>query len=87
MRRRDGQQAVLRRELTVAEPPPKVTTPYLFDVLKRPVYPQASKKLIEHAGKLPGWAPDVLASNDVAYSSDPAELVDIHGVKYELFTV
>lgn len=83
----DAQQAVLRRLLSVPELPPKVTTPYLFDVLKRPAYAQASKNLIAHAGKLPGWARDVLAGNDVAYSSDPAERVDIHGVKYELFTV
>ncbi|WP_298243767.1 Ivy family c-type lysozyme inhibitor [uncultured Bradyrhizobium sp.] len=83
----DAQQAVLRKQLAVPELPPKVTTPYLFDVLKRPAYAQASKNLIEHAGKLPGWARDVLARNDVAYSSSSAELVDIHGVKYEVFTV
>jgi Inhibitor of vertebrate lysozyme (Ivy) len=82
-----AQQAVLKRELYVSEPAPKVTTPYLFDVLKKPAYAQSSKTLIEHAGKLPGWARDVLAQNEVAYNSTPAELVDIHGVTYEVFTV
>ncbi|EJN15798.1 Inhibitor of vertebrate lysozyme (Ivy) [Bradyrhizobium sp. YR681] len=83
----DAQQAVLKRQLYVAEPPPKVTTPFLFDVLKKPAYAQASKILVEHAGKLPRWARDVLAQNDVAYNSTPAELVDIDGVTYEVFTV
>lgn len=83
----EAQQAVLKRQLYVPEPVPKVTTPYLFDVLKKPAYAQASKNLIEHAGKLPNWARDVLAQNDVAYNSSPADLVDIHGVTYEVFTV
>lgn len=83
----DAQQAVLKKQLYVPEPPPKVTTPYLFDVIRRPAYAQASRNLIEHAGKLPDWARDVLANNDVAYTSSPAEPVEIHGVKYEMFTV
>ncbi|MCK1393667.1 Ivy family c-type lysozyme inhibitor [Bradyrhizobium sp. 1] len=83
----EAQQAVLKRELYVPGPVPKVTTPYLFEVIKKPAYAQASKNLIEHAGKLPSWARDVLAKNDVAYNSSPAELVDIHGITYEVFTV
>ena len=83
----EAQQAVLKRRLYVPESLPKVTTPYLFDVLKKRAYAQASKDLIARAGKLPDWARDVLVQNDVAYNSSPADLVDIHGVTYEVFTV
>ncbi|HXH43574.1 MAG TPA: Ivy family c-type lysozyme inhibitor [Bradyrhizobium sp.] len=83
----EAQQAVLKRRLYVPESLPKVTTPYLFDVLKKPAYARASKNLIEQAGQLPTWARDVLAQNDVAYNSSPADLVDIHGVTFEVFTV
>lgn len=83
----DAQQVVLKRQLYVPEPPPKVTTPYLFDVLKKPAYARASKNLVEHTVKLTDWARDVLANNHVAYNSTAAELVEIHGVKYEVFTV
>ncbi len=83
----EAQQAVLKRQLYVPEPVPKVTTPYLFDVLKKPSYARASKNLVAHVGKLPDWARDVLVQNDVAYTSSSADLVDIHGVTYEVFTV
>jgi len=82
----EAQQAVLKRQLYVPEPVPKVTTPYLFDVLKKPAYAQAAKNLVEHAGKLPNWARDVLARNKVAYTTIDAKLVDIQGVTYEVFT-
>jgi hypothetical protein len=82
-----AQQAVLDRQLYVPEPVPKVTTQYLFDAIKKPAYAQASKNLIGQAGALPNWARDVLARNEVAYTTISSELVDIHGVTYEVFTV
>ena len=83
----EAQREVLKRELYVPGPVPKVTTSYLFDALKKPAYAQASRNLIEHAGQLPNWARDVLARNEVAYTTIDAEPVDIQGVTYEVFTV
>lgn len=83
----DAQQAVLKRALYVPKPAPKVTSPYLFDVLKKPAYARSSKSLLDHAGKLPNWTRDVLAGNEVSYNSSPAEPAAIHGTTYEVFTV
>ena len=82
-----AQQAVLDRQLYVPKPVPKVINQYLFDAIKKPAYAQASKNLIGQAGALPNWARDVLARNEVAYTTISSELVDIHGVTYEVFTV
>lgn len=82
-----AQQAVLKRQLSYSEPAPKVTAPYLFDVLKKKDYARSSKSLIDHAGKLPNWTRDLLTGNDVTYNSSPAELAAIQGITYEVFTV
>lgn len=83
----EAQQAVLKRQLSYSDPPPKVTTPYLFDVLKKKTYARSSKNLVDHAGKLPDWTRDLLTGNDVTYNSSPAELTAIQGITYEVFSV
>lgn len=83
----EAQQAVLKRQLSYSDPPPKVTTPYLFDVLKKKTYARSSKSLVDHAGKLPDWTRDLLTGNEVTCNSSPAELADIQGITYEVFSV
>jgi len=81
----DAQQAVLKRQLYVPEPTP-VTSPYLFDVIKRPAYAQASKVLLDRAGKVPSWARDILNGKG-SYNGAPGVPATIYGVTYEVFTV
>lgn len=84
----DAQQAALKRELYVPPPAPATATgPYLFDVIKKPAYAQASRSLLDHAGKLPSWTRDVLTGNQVSYNSGPAMPAVVNGITYEMFTV
>jgi len=80
----DAQQAVLKRELYVPEPAPKVTSPYLFDVIKKPAYAQALTSLLDRAGKLPSWTREVVKTKG-SYKSGTATLTIIDGAKYEIF--
>jgi hypothetical protein len=80
----EAQQAVLKRQLYVPEPPP-ATGPYLFDVMKRnPAYARALNGLLDHADKLPSWAQGMGKGNGWAVHS-PVTKATIDGTTYELF--
>lgn len=52
----EAQQAVLKGQLYVAGPPPKIG-PYLSEMMKKnPAYARALNELLDHADKLPPWA-------------------------------
>jgi hypothetical protein len=67
--------------------PAMAAEPYLFDVIKKPGYAQASKVLLDHAGKLPGWTREVLLGQKASYTSGPVVRAVIYGTTYEVFTV
>ncbi|ULK99368.1 Ivy family c-type lysozyme inhibitor [Bradyrhizobium sp. I71] len=80
----DAQQAALKRQLYVPEPPPK-TGPYLSQMMKtNPAYARALNALLDHADALPEWAQGMGRGKGWSVES-PVTNVTIDGTGYELF--
>jgi hypothetical protein len=67
--------------LCMACAPAAAADPYLSDVIKKPAYARALTRLLDSAGKLPGWTPKVRKIN----TEQPRTRIAIGGITYEMF--
>ncbi len=64
--------------------PATAADPYLFDVIQKPPYARALKRLLDHAGNLPSWTRQVLKRKG-NYVTDILTYAAVGGTTYEVF--